>query len=154
MATLEDILATPQTEEAPGPESLDWVQAGDPVDITPYLTSISFDDFNTTMKKVEEEMEQVVRANRKVVECYGCDEFAFDGSFTAFATDEGDQPFCPECVRAIEKRSAWQEETALPKGDLTTGWYKPSPLIGDYLYGISLPSHSNATSAIYSTANA
>ena len=42
---------------------------------------------------------------RKVVECYGCSEYAFDGTFTAFATDEGDQPFCRECVTGIEKRS-------------------------------------------------
>lgn len=58
---------------------------------------------------------------RKVITCYGCGEYAFDGSFTAFMTDdEGEQPFCPECVHGIEKRSAWQEETALPKAWTTS----------------------------------
>ena len=66
-----------------------------------------FDVITTAAKNVEAEL-------RKVIECYGCEEYAFDGTLTTFATDEGGRPFCPECVRAIEKRSQWQEETALP----------------------------------------
>jgi hypothetical protein len=46
---------------------------------------------------------------RKVVQCYDCESFAFDGTLTAFETDdEGPQPFCAECVRKIEHRSRLQ----------------------------------------------
>jgi len=47
---------------------------------------------------------------RKVVTCHNCDEYAFDGTFTIFSTDdEGDQGFCHECVAKIEMRSKPRE---------------------------------------------
>lgn len=65
------------------------------------LTSLvkSFEDLTTVT-------EQAIEAMPKVIECFNCDEYAFDGTFTAYMTDtDGEQPFCLECVAAIAKRS-------------------------------------------------
>lgn len=68
---------------------------------------------------------EAIEELRKVVQCYECGNHAFDGTLTAFETDEGPQPFCHSCVAAIEERSAWQEETALPMNPpFYGGWWQ------------------------------
>lgn len=48
---------------------------------------------------ITEATTEAIEAMLKVIECYGCGEYALDGTFTAYMTDgDGEQPFCPECV--------------------------------------------------------
>lgn len=88
-----------------------------------------------------------IMPNPKVIACYSCNEYAFDGTFTAYMTEEeGDQPFCLECVAGIEKRSGHTTAIAtngystkpmeFPFTDFT--WKPTGDLyIGDVLVGSS-----------------
>lgn len=65
--------------------------------------------------------EAAVKAMPKVVRCFSCMQYAFDGCLTAFETDEGVYNFCPECVAAIERRSKKPETAGVYVGDKLVG---------------------------------
>lgn len=71
--------------------------------------------------ELAETSKAVVEVLPKVVQCYGCEEYAFDGCFTAYETDEGVQGFCPECVKDIERRSKTPERANVYVGDKVVG---------------------------------
>ena len=83
--------------------------------------SDQIDEMREAMKGVVAAAEKAAEAMPKVVQCYECENFAFAGTTTLMevrAEDDdhglgGAKPFCPDCVRAIEKRSRKSEPVGL-----------------------------------------
>lgn len=83
--------------------------------------------------RVSDHSHVTTEALPKVVQCYECEGFAFDGTLTAFEVEgEGSQPFCRECVAKIEQRS-WPNPVTSPSP--TTDWAKIGS-VTDYKFQI------------------
>ena len=99
----------------------------------PEIKDIVISDFSEKIVEMREAIDAVAvaadeaaEAMPKVVQCYSCNEYAFDGTLSAYMTDEGEQPFCRDCVSAIERRSKKPAPT-LSWGGSSTGWYTTTP---------------------------
>lgn len=99
----------------------------------PEIKDIVISDFSEKIVEMREAIdavavaaEEAVEAMPKVVQCFSCNEYAFDGTLSAYMTDEGEQPFCRDCVSAIERRS---KKPAAPTLSWGTGsnWYTTAP---------------------------
>ena len=110
MATLEEILATPGTQPQPQDDLGDLVV---PTKDWVYPKRAGLEGVTVAAD------ESLIRL---LITCFGCNEYALDGCLTAYETDEGTQPFCPECVRAIEARSKNPEPASVyVDGQLVVG---------------------------------